>query len=81
MDSILNILTLALSGAGGLCGVLLGIAIVQIPDTALPALPVELAWDYIVAAFIVSLLIGMAAGVAPAMKAARLEPLKALRAE
>jgi len=72
---------LALSAAGGLCGVLLGIAMVQILDAALPALPVELAWAYIVAAFMVSLLIGIAAGVAPAMKAARLEPLEALRAE
>jgi len=54
---------------------------VQILDAALPALPVELAWAYIVAAFMVSLLIGIAAGVAPAMKAARLEPLEALRAE
>lgn len=72
---------LALSGAGGLCGVLLGIAIVKILEVALPALPVELAWAYIVAAFMVSLLIGIAAGVIPAMKAARLEPLAALRAE
>jgi putative ABC transport system permease protein len=72
---------LALSAAGGLCGVLLGIAIVQILDAVLPALPVELAWGYIVAAFMVSLLIGIAAGVAPAIKAARLEPLEALRAE
>ncbi|MDO9423813.1 MAG: ABC transporter permease [Methylobacter sp.] len=72
---------LALSAAGGLCGVLLGIAIVKILDAALPALPVELAWAYIVAAFVVSLLIGIAAGVAPAVKAARLEPLEALRAE
>lgn len=72
---------LALSAAGGLCGVLLGITIVRILDAALPALPVELAWAYIVAAFMVSLLIGIAAGVVPAMKAARLEPLEALRAE
>ena len=72
---------LALSAAGGLCGVLLGIAIVRIIDAALPALPVELAWVYIVSAFMVSLLIGIAAGVVPAVKAARLEPLEALRAE
>jgi len=72
---------LALSGAGGLCGVLLGIAIVKILEAALPSLPVELAWGYIIAAFMVSLLIGIAAGVAPAMKAARLEPLEALRTE
>ncbi|HEY8035157.1 MAG TPA: ABC transporter permease [Methylobacter sp.] len=72
---------LALSAAGGLCGVLLGVIIVWVLDAALPALPVELAWIYIVAAFTVSLLIGIAAGVAPAMKAARLEPLEALRTE
>ncbi|MFA6163676.1 MAG: ABC transporter permease [Methylobacter sp.] len=72
---------LALSAAGGLSGVLLGITIVKLLDAALPALPVELAWTYIVAAFVVSLLIGIAAGVAPAMKAARLEPLEALRTE
>ncbi len=72
---------LALSATGGLFGVLVGIALVSLLDAALPALPVELAWAYIVAAFVVSLLIGMAAGVAPAMKAARLEPLEALRTE
>ncbi|MGZ8928334.1 MAG: ABC transporter permease [Methylobacter sp.] len=72
---------LALSAAGGFCGVLLGIAIVKALDAALPALPVELAWAYIVAAFVVSLLIGVAAGVVPAMKAAQMEPLEALRAE
>jgi putative ABC transport system permease protein len=72
---------LALSAFGGLCGVALGISVVKILETALPALPVELAWAYIISAFMVSLLIGMAAGVAPAIKAARLEPLEALRAE
>ncbi len=72
---------LALSASGGIAGVLVGIAIVKLLDTLLPALPVELAWAYIVAAFVVSLLIGIAAGVVPAMKAARLEPLEALRTE
>ncbi|MFI3186279.1 MAG: ABC transporter permease [Methylococcaceae bacterium] len=72
---------LALSATGGLCGVLLGISIVRVLDAVLPALPVELAWAYIVAAFMLSLLIGIAAGVVPAIKAARLEPLEALRAE
>jgi putative ABC transport system permease protein len=72
---------LALSATGGLVGVLAGIAVVRLIAAALPALPVQLAWSYIAAAFLVSLLIGIAAGVAPAMKAARLEPLEALRTE
>ena len=72
---------LVLSLAGGLGGVLLGMAVVQLIKGVLPALPVQMAWDYIGAAFVVSLLIGAAAGVAPAMKAARMNPLEALRAE
>ena len=72
---------LALSASGGICGVLLGIAVVQILNAALPALPVQIAWAYITMAFVVSLLIGIVAGVVPAMKAARLEPLEALRTE
>lgn len=72
---------LALSAAGGICGVLLGMAIVVILDATVPALPVQMAWAYIATAFLVSLLIGIAAGVLPAIKAARLEPLEALRTE
>ena len=72
---------LALSAAGGIFGVLLGMSIVQILDIALPDLPVQMAWAYIVMAFMVVLLIGIVAGVAPAVKAARLEPLEALRTE
>jgi len=70
-----------LSAAGGISGVLLGMSIVQILDIALQDLPVQMAWAYIVMAFMVALLIGIGAGVAPAMKAARLEPLEALRTE
>lgn len=72
---------LALSVAGGLAGVLAGILVIEAFDYALPALPVELAWGYILSAFAVSVLIGIAAGVAPAIKASRLEPLEALRTE
>ncbi|MDD5577880.1 MAG: ABC transporter permease [Methylobacter sp.] len=72
---------LMLSMAGGFAGVLTGIMVVRTVGVILPALPVELAWAYIVAAFIISLLIGIIAGVAPAMKASRLEPLEALRTE
>jgi putative ABC transport system permease protein len=72
---------LALSVAGGLAGALAGMLVIEAIDYALPALPVELAWGYILSAFAVSVLIGIAAGVAPAVKASRLEPLEALRTE
>ncbi len=72
---------LLLSVGGGLGGVVLGVLLVQLVNMLLPALPVQLAWSYIGSAFVLSLLIGIAAGVAPAIKAARLHPLQALRAE
>ncbi|MFK5950804.1 MAG: ABC transporter permease [Methylococcales bacterium] len=72
---------LVLSFMGGLVGILLGIIIVQLIKFIVSGLPVQLAWFYILAAFIVSLLIGIIAGVIPAMKAAKLHPLDALRAE
>jgi putative ABC transport system permease protein len=70
-----------LSVLGGTGGVLLGVTLVRLVSSFLPALPVQLAWSYISAAFLISVLIGIAAGVMPAIKAARLNPLQALRAE
>ena len=70
-----------LSFLGGSIGVLLGMLVVQLIHFILPALPVQLAWFYIMSAFVVSLFIGITAGVIPAMKAANLQPLDALRSE
>ncbi len=72
---------LTLSLVGGFTGAITGIIAVNAIAIALPALPMQLAWSYIGAAFIASLLIGIASGVAPAMKAANMEPLEALRTE
>jgi putative ABC transport system permease protein len=72
---------LLLSLSGGLGGVVLGVALVKLMAAFIPNLPVQLAWSYIGTAFTISLLIGLAAGVLPAIKAARLNPLEALRAE
>ena len=72
---------LVLSAAGGLGGIAAGVTVVQLIATFAPALPVQLAWQYILAAFAISLLIGLLSGVLPAMKAAGLKPLEALRSE
>lgn len=72
---------LMLSLVGGSGGIVLGIGTAQLIKWAVPQLPVELAWLYILGAFFVSILIGIVTGVVPAMKAARLEPLEALRTE
>lgn len=72
---------LVLSLAGGCGGIIVGIGVAQLLQWFVPKLPVDLAWLYIIGAFIMSILIGVIAGVAPAMKAAGLEPLEALRTE
>jgi putative ABC transport system permease protein len=72
---------LTLSAVGGLLGVLAGISVVGLIGNLVPALPTELAWSYIAAAFTLSLLIGMISGVMPAIKAAHLDPLQALHSE
>ncbi|CAG7857786.1 hypothetical protein MCAMS1_02739 [biofilm metagenome] len=72
---------LSLSAVGGLLGVLIGIGIVELIGAVLPALPAELAWAYVAAAFSLSLLIGIVSGVVPAIRAAQLDPLQALHSE
>jgi putative ABC transport system permease protein len=72
---------LLLSSAGGVLGVAVGISLVLALQLLLPALPLQLAWDYIAMAFGLSVAMGSLSGVAPAIKAARLHPLQALRTE
>ncbi|MEE9355800.1 MAG: ABC transporter permease [Methylococcaceae bacterium] len=66
---------------GGFFGVLTGISLVKLIKFFIPELPIELVWTYIVIALIASLLIGLLAGILPALKAARFSPLEALRME
>lgn len=72
---------LSISAVGGLIGVLVGIGLVAVIGGIVPALPTEVAWSYVAGAFLLSLLIGIASGVMPAIKAARLDPLQALHSE
>ena len=70
-----------LSTLGGLGGLAIGAGIAWLLKTTVSGLPVNTPWDYALGALLVSVLIGLAAGVVPAMRAARLNPVDALRAE
>ena len=70
-----------LAAIGGTAGLLLGWAIALLLQLALPALPVHTPWSYAVLAELVAVAVGLAAGVLPARRAARLDPLEALRSE
>jgi putative ABC transport system permease protein len=72
---------ITLTGMGGIVGVLLGMAISFLVKTFVPALPsVVPAWAVAVGVG-VSMSVGLFFGIYPAMKAARLDPVDALRYE
>lgn len=73
--------SMLLSALGGAAGVLLGAGLAFFLSAALPGLPVRIAYEYVIAAMIVAVVIGLVAGVLPARRAANMEPLEALRAE
>jgi putative ABC transport system permease protein len=72
---------IALSALGGVLGLLLGIGLAQLIHFALPALPVHTPLIFVVLAEAIAIAIGLLAGVLPARRAARLDPVDALRAE
>lgn len=70
-----------LSALGGLAGLALGVGIAQMLHLLFPALPVHTPWMFAVLAELSAVSIGLAAGVIPARRAARLDPVEALHAE
>ena len=72
---------ICLAALGGAAGLGLGLGLAAGLHALVPALPVSLAWNYVLAAEAVAVLIGLAAGVDPARRAAAMDPVQALRAE
>jgi len=70
-----------LAAVGGLSGLILGMGIAYLLHLALPALPVHTPLIYVVLAEAIAVIIGLAAGVIPARRAALLDPVEALRSE
>ena len=70
-----------LAGIGGLLGLLAGAGLAQLVGLLVPAMPVATPWQYALAAEVVAVVVGLAAGVLPARRAARLDAVEALRAE
>jgi putative ABC transport system permease protein len=82
-DVIWQFLTEAvvLTGSGGVIGVLLGGGISLLINLAIPTLPSSIPLWAIVLAVGVSMSVGLFFGMYPAIKAARLDPVEALRYE
>jgi putative ABC transport system permease protein len=73
--------SIILSLLGGGLGLVMGVIVAQLLQLVLPALPVHTPWTFAIAALIISAIIGLVAGVVPALRASRLNPVDALRAE
>jgi putative ABC transport system permease protein len=71
----------ALASLGGLAGVAIGLGCGALIRLVMPGLPVETPMRFVVAGLVTSFLTGIVAGVAPARRAAALDPIEALRAE
>lgn len=73
--------SVVLGAFGGILGLAGGLIVAAGLAALVPGLPVQLSIAYVIAAEAVAVIIGLAAGVLPAHRAAGLEPLDALRAE
>jgi putative ABC transport system permease protein len=72
---------IVLAAIGGLSGLLLGAGLAHLLHLLIPALPVHTSVFYIVLAELIAVSIGLLAGVLPARRAARMDPVEALRTE
>lgn len=82
-DIVLQFLVeaMSLTGMGGILGVILAVLTAWIVGMLVPSLPTSIPLWAVATGLIVSVLIGLSFGVWPAMKAAKLDPIEALRYE
>ena len=70
-----------LSALGGVAGLAAGLGIAAALDVAVPALPVSYSPMFIIASESLAIAVGLIAGILPAVRAAGLEPVDALRTD
>jgi len=82
-DVIWQFLTeaMTLTGAGGVIGVLLGVGVSLLINAFVPRLPSSVPLWAVILGVVVSMAVGLFFGMYPAVKAARLDPVDALRYE
>jgi putative ABC transport system permease protein len=72
---------IVLSALGGIAGLVAGLGLAAALDLFAPALPVSYSPPFIILAEALAIAVGLIAGILPAMRAANLEPVEALREE
>jgi putative ABC transport system permease protein len=72
---------MTLTGVGGVLGIVVAVMITMLIGALVPALPSSVPAWAVITAFTVSVSVGLFFGVWPAVKAARLDPVEALRYE
>ena len=70
---------MVLASLGGITGTVVGISIAWVLHLAIPAMPVQIDWVYVILAQIVAIVTGLLAGFVPAQRASTLPPVDALR--
>ena len=70
-----------LAALGGLAGLLLGLGVALAAHWLIPALPLDIAWDYVLLAEVIAVATGLVSGLLPAQRAAGMQPVDALRHE